>query len=886
MDWHTMSISEVMESLKTSFKGLSNREVIERIKEYGYNELAEKKKSPLLLFIKQFLNFLILILIISALVAGFLGEVIDAAAIILIVLVMGIAGFVQEFRAEKAIEALKSLSAPHAVVIREGRKITVPARELVPGDILVLKEGDRVPADARLIETYELLVDESPLTGESIPVRKDHDIILGRDTPLPERRNMVFSGTHVISGKALAVVVATGMSTFLGSIAESLGEIEEKRTLLEEDLDKLGKKLGIVILGISGIVFMTSVFLSGYSFIDALLLAIALAVAAIPEGLPAVATSVLAIGAHRMAKKNVLVRELGAIETLGACDVIASDKTGTITKGEMTVREVFIGGKVLEVGGSGYEPRGPVQGINDPYLGPLLKKVAEYLVRHIKEDVELIQKNGKWFISGSPTEGAALVFAVKVLGLEQLDKVRRDLVKIYPFDRFRKRKTTVHLEDGRYLVVSSGAPEMLLEISSRVDTGKGVEELTPDQRGKIIRHIDAMASRGFRTYAVAYKVTEKGELPATPEEVEKDLIFTLVFGIIDPPREGVREAVEEVSKAGIKVIMITGDHKLTAMAVGRMIGLEFSEDMVIEGKDLDKLSDEEFEDICEKIVIYARVTPQHKRRIVQALRKKGHVVAMTGDGVNDAPALKEADIGVAMGIRGTDVAKEVSKLVIRDDNFVSIVEAVREGRIIYENLKKPINYLLPANIGEVTTIFLTQLAGLPPPLTAPQLLWVNVTTDALPAISLSAEPPEPDIMKRPPRRRKSSFITNRKLLYYTIIGSVIGIVNVLIFSRTLNLLGIAEARTLVFAAMAFSEFGRALAARSESRHFWSLPFNKWLLPALLASVALQLIAIYVPGFNEFFSAVPLPADVLGLAMLTALPVLLIDEARKSLRISL
>jgi len=879
-----MSVDEVLRKLRTSERGLSEDEARKRLRVYGPNELISRKKSPLVIFIKQFTNFLVLILIISAVIAWFLGEVVDAAAILLIVLIMGVAGFLQEFRAEKAVEALKRMATPYAKVVRDGEVKEVPAHEVVPGDIIVISEGDRVPADARLIRAEDLLVDESPLTGESEPVRKNPDIVLDPDTPIPDRVNMLFMGTHAISGKALAVVVATGMRSELGKIAESLSKVEERKTLLEEELDKLGRKLGIIILAISAFVFASSIYVTHMSPINALILAIALAVAAIPEGLPAVATSVLAIGAYRMSKKNAIVRELGAIETLGACDVIASDKTGTITKGEMTVKLAWCGGKEYIVEGTGYEPSGRVIPKSSDGLSPKLKELAEMLVKHIRGDVDIIHEGNSWRVRGSPTEGAALVFAMKVLGSETVNKIKRKLVKTYPFDRFRKRKTTVHAVNGAYLVISSGAPEMLLDICSSVATEGGVKSLTPELRKSILDYIASIAGNGYRTYGVAYRVMSE-KPPDDVRFVEREMVFVAVLGIIDPPREGVREAVEEVKKAGIRVIMITGDHRLTAKAIAEMIGLDVSgEGSVIDGKELDSMSDEELKEIVDNVAVFARVTPEHKRRIVNALRAKGHVVAMTGDGVNDAPALKEADIGIAMGIRGTDVAKEVAKLILKDDNFVTIVEAVKEGRVIYENLKKPINYLLPANIGEVATIFMAELAGLPPPLDAPQLLWINVTTDSLPALALSVEPAEPDIMLRPPRRRRSSFITNRKITYFTLLGATIGAVNLILFSYALGNIGLAEARTLVFTAIAFSEFGRALSSRSETKHFWFRPFNKWLLPALLASVGLQLFAVYTPGVRELFTAVPLPPWLLTAALLTAVPVLLIDEVRKTLKI--
>ncbi|MCD6324425.1 MAG: cation-transporting P-type ATPase, partial [Desulfurococcales archaeon] len=782
-----------------------------------------------------------------------------------------------------AIEALKKMTSPKAKVIRSGKLEVVDAENVVPGDIIVLSEGDRIPADARVIEAKNLQVDESPLTGESVPVPKDPDAVLPENTPPTQMSNMIFMGTHVVAGKGKAVVVRTGMSTEMGKIAKSLAEIKEEKTILERDLDKLGKKLGLVVLAISGVIFVTSITLERLGVIDSFILAVALAVAAVPESLPAVATTILALGAYRMAKRNAVVRELGAIESLGACDVIATDKTGTVTKGEMMVKKAWIAGFEVSVSGSGYDPAGEVSG--EGVSWDSLENLSKYLLAHVSEDVSLEKEEGRWIVRGSPTEGAALVFALKVL--RGRERARLRTVKVYPFDRFRKRKTTIHeLGDDELLAVSSGAPELLLEVSTHYLLKGSVKPLSDEVRKEILGVIERYASQGFRTYGIACKKMPAGRLPEDPRDVEVDLVFIGVLGIIDPPREGVKEAIEEIRRAGVRVIMITGDHKLTAEAVAKMIGLIGDGGKVVEGKDLDGLSDEDFRKLVEEVSVYARVTPEHKRRIVEALKANGHVVAMTGDGVNDAPALKEADIGVAMGVRGTDVAKEVAKLVLKDDNFVTIVEAVKEGRVIYENLKKPINYLLPANIGEVTTILFAQLADLPTSLTAPQLLWINITTDSLPALALSAEPPEPDLMRKPPRGKKSSFITNRKLLYFTLLGATIGLVNLGLFIPSLKWLGVSGARTVVFAALAFSEFGRALASRSETLHFWWRPFNRWLPLALFASAVIQLAAIYLPFLNTFFDAVPLPPSFLILSLTTAIPLLLIDEVRKTAKIKL
>ncbi len=883
-NWHSMSLEEVLSALRAGPEGLSEKDAKARLEEYGRNLVEGRGRNPLKLFLRQFTNFLILLLLSAAAIAGLLGEVIDAEAIFFTVLLMGVAGFVQEFRAERAIEALKRMTAPRAKVVRGGRIKEVDASELVPGDIVIVSPGDRVPADMRLIEASDLQVDESPLTGESMPVEKEADVALPKETPLPSRTNMLFMGTYVVKGEGVGVVVATGLSTEMGKIAKSLRSIKERRSLLEEDLDRLGRKLGAVVLGVSAVVFIASVTLEKMSLIDSLILSVALAVAAVPESLPAVATTILALGAYRMAKRNAVVRELGAIEALGACDVVASDKTGTITKGEMTIRKFWIAGVEGEVTGVGYAPEGEIA-LKGDLKKEILETLSDYIITHVGKDARLIREDGGWKVKGSPTEGSALVFAYKVVGVGRNPEYLT--VKVYPFDRFRKRKTTVHKYLDRYLVISSGAPEYLLMISSKVMINDRVLDLDDDLKASILNKMEEFASRGFRTYAIAYKeLPGNVTLPSSPESLERDLTFIALFGIIDPPREGVKEALEMLRKAGVRAVMITGDHRLTAEAIGRMIGLLREGDVILEGADLDRMSDDELLNAIDRAVIYARVTPEHKRRIVHLLKSKGHIVAMTGDGVNDAPALKEADIGIAMGIRGTDVAKEVSKLVLKDDNFVTIVEAVREGRVIYENLKKPVNYLLPANIGEVTTILFAQLAELPVPLNAPQLLWVNITTDSLPALALSAEPPEPGLMERPPRGKSSTFITNRKLAYFTLLGTLIGLVNLGLFIPALDNIGLYGARTLVFAAIAFSEFGRALASRSEELHFWWSPFNRWLLPALALSAAIQLLAIYLPFLSTLFDTVPLNPIYILLSLLTAVPVILVDEIRKSLHIKL
>jgi len=879
--WHSLTVEEVLQKVGSRLSGLTSSEVEERLRKFGRNELVAKKKSPLEMFVKQFANFLIGILLAATVISLILGEVIDATAILIIVLIMAIMGFVQEYRAERTLEALKKLAAPTCKVLRDGEEKVIEASEVVPGDILLLSEGDRIAADARVVESIDLETDEAPLTGESTPVAKLANITLPPDAIVGDRKNMVFMGTYVVRGKGKAVVVATGMNTEFGKITKMVVEAEEEKTPLEVELDEFGKRIGTIILGICAIVFVMTLYAEHTDVLDALMLAVALGVAAVPEGLPAIATAILAVGARRMAAKNALVRKLAAVEGLGACNVICSDKTGTITKAEMTVKVIKMLNTTYDVTGSGFEPKGEIKLVEGVGNEADVRFLLDLLAIHTSPDVKLVRESGQWRIRGSPTEGAALVLAYKGLGEEgvksAIEKYR--LVKTFPFDRFRKRKTTIHEYGGRYLAISSGAPEILLEISSSVRLSGSDMRMSVDIKKRITDYITELASNGYRTFGVAYRFIDY--IPESSEDVERDLTFLTVLGIIDPPREGVKEAIESCRRAGIKVVMVTGDHKLTAIAVARMIGLDASEENVLEGRQLDAMGDEEFTKIVDRISVYARVTPEHKAKIVKALKSKGYRVAMTGDGVNDAPALKMADIGVAMGIKGTEVAKEASQLVLLDDNFVTIVEAVKEGRVIFENLKKPINYLLTCNLGEVASVFGAELIGLPPILRPIHLLWINVTTDALPAIALGFEPPEPGLLERPPRSAKERFITNRKLIYYIVMGTLLGGMVITLFRATLPY-GLAFAQTVAFTTLVLSEFGRAIVSRSENLNIWRIPGNKWLIPALLASLALQLVVLYTP-VNIAFGAVPLPPETFLYMAVVPLVIIVVDEVRKLLK---
>jgi len=864
-----LKIEEVLERLGAGPEGLSEAEARRRLEEYGPNELRERRVNPLLMFLRQFANFLVYILLAATLLSILLGEYVDAALILSIVVLMGFAGFLQEYKAEEAIRALKEMVAPQAKVVRDGRVRVIHARELVPGDVVLLEEGDRVPADIRLLEAEELEVDESPLTGESVPVEKSHLTVLPPQTPIYERSNMVYAGTYVVRGRGRGVVVATGMNTELGKIAASLEEVESERTLLERELDRFGKWIGWLLLALSAVVFVLAV-MTGEEVLAAALTAAALAVAAVPEGLPAIATTVLAIGALRMAKANAIVRKLAAIETLGACNVICSDKTGTITRGEMRVRRVFVDGEDIEVGPE-------LKSSGDVLSGSGMDKLVSMCALYSDARVEKV--DGRLVIKGSPTETALRELALRA-GIGEADE-KYPRLRTLPFDRRRKRKSTLHaLPDNRVLVLTFGAPELLLERCRWIEVRGDVRPLDPGVREKVIRLIDTYASQGLRTLAAAYRVGDRSLLEADVDEVERDLVLLAVLGISDPPREGVRGAVELAKRAGIRVIMVTGDHEKTARAIAKEVGIDAS--AAVNGVQLDRMSDEELEDALERVSVFARVTPEHKLRIVRALKRRGYVVAMTGDGVNDAPALKAADVGVAMGIRGTDVAKEVADLVLADDNFVTIVEAVRQGRIIFENVKKPIDYLLTCNFGEVFAVMAAELLNLPLLLTPAQILWINLVTDALPALGLGLEPEEPGIMERPPRGRGEGLISMKRVLAYIGVGALTASLTLYMYLTALPL-GVVRARTMAFTLFSVGEIIRALAFRSERLPFFKIGLfsNKFLLLSLAASIALSLAAMYTPLYN-LFGLTPLTLSELSLALLYSVIPMIVIEAGKLL----
>ena len=874
MKWHTLQVEEVLRLLQTSLKGLSSEEAQKRLQKFGLNELKkEKRKSAIRLFLEQFANVLIIILLIATVLSMAIGEVYDAIVIIAIVIACAVLGFFEEHRAEKALEALKKMAAPTATVLRDGREVQVQAREVVPGDIILLYTGDKVPADARLIEAINLKTDESPLTGESTPVNKDVEP-LPEDTPVSDRRNMVFAGTVIVYGRGRAVVTSTGMNTEFGKIAKMVQAVEEEETPLEKRMAHVGKWLGILSVAVCLFVAVFGI-IRGRGILDMILWGVSLAVAAVPEALPAVVTGALAVGMYRMARENAIVRRLPAVETLGCTSVICSDKTGTMTKGEMTVKEIYVNGKTVKVTGVGYEPKGDFI-LEGKKLEPAKEKEIYMLLKaaSLCNDAKLEKAGGRWTIKGDPTEGALIVAAAKAGLLKEEVEKEEPRINEIPFSSERKRMTTIHeLPDGSKIAYMKGAPEIVLEKCTKIQMNGKVHKLTDEIRKQILAVNEAMAARALRNLGFAYKKLPKS-VTSLSEDEEQDFVFLGIMGMIDPPREEVKEAIRICRKAGIKVVMVTGDHKLTAVAVARELNLigenEDAEAKVLTGAELDKLSDEEFERIVEDVIIYARVSPEHKVRIVKALKAKGRIVAMTGDGVNDAPALKMADIGVAMGITGTEVTKEASDMVLADDNFATIVRAVKEGREIYDNIKKYLTYLLQCNIAEILIMFIAMMAmpdpmfkvsgSLVPPaiaLTTIQILWVNLTTDGLPAIALGVDPGDPDLMERKPRDPNESVFTRSVKVYLTAVPILITVLLVgsyFYYKPWMSVDRLIEARTQLFLTMVLIELTIALTCRSLRYPVFKVGVfkNKFLWIAIICSLALQFIVLYIPAAHSLF----------------------------------
>jgi len=887
-------------------RGLSREEAQRRQGIYGLNKLAEAPGvSFWQLLIGQFTNFLVLLLIGSALVSVLIGEFVDSAAIMTIVIINAILGVLQEWRAEQSLQALQRMAAPNAVVIRDGHQDTIPSEDLVPGDLVVLSAGNNVPADMRLIESVNLRIQEASLTGESSPVGKNASVVLDGDMPLGDRTNSAFMGTLVTYGRGKGIVTATGMYTQFGLIAQMLSEVHTEETPLQRRLAELGRVLGTGALAVCGIIFLIGVIrdtelglalsqgLSSYftvhqnQLIELFMIAISLAIAAVPEGLPAVVTIVLALGMQRMVRRHALLRRLPAVETLGTATVICSDKTGTLTKNEMTVTQVWVDGKLYHVTGRGYAPEGEFklgdEAIDPTSIPPLWCLLEGALLCNDARLERIESENGEgkesWRMVGDPTEGALVVLAGKAgLWREDLEREQPRVAEL-PFDSARKRMTTIHAtntDDAPFRAYVKGAPDILLELCSHIQNHGEVIPLSESMREQIMEANDSMASQALRVLAIACRPLQSAETEGLDWAQQRNLIFVGLTGMIDPPRPEVRAAVDTSRQAGIKAVMITGDHKDTAVAIAKELDLLTSGHVALTGPELDDLSDEELAGLVDKVDVYARVSPEHKVRIVNGLKEIGYVVAMTGDGVNDAPALKRADIGIAMGITGTDVAKGTADMILLDDNFASIVSAIEEGRIIYSNIRKFVYYLLSCNVAEILIIFLAMLAGLPLPLRPIHLLWLNLVTDGLPALALGLEAGEPDIMKRPPRPPREPII-NREMIWNTVVqGVAITATTLGAFLLGLRLYpgSLVAAQTMAFITLVLSELWRAYTSRSERYPLLKLGLssNPHMLWATLSSFVLLLLVVYVPLLEPIFYTANLPLrDWLLMLPLTLVP---------------
>ncbi|MCX8160524.1 MAG: calcium-translocating P-type ATPase, SERCA-type [Candidatus Saccharicenans sp.] len=874
-----MTPEEIASSYDSDLKrGLASEQAAVYLEKYGPNQLQEAPaRSPLAVFLDQFKSFLIWVLIGAAVVSGFLGEWVDALAIIAIVILNAVLGFVQEFRAEKSLAALKKMAAPMARVIRNGELKQIPAREIVPGDLLELEAGDHVAADARIVyHTTNFAVHEAALTGESTPVFKTGAVLEGEDIPLADRANMVYAGTSVSSGKARALVVTTGMSTELGQIARMIQEISLETTPLQRKLEQFGRWIVYLCFFLVGLIFLLE-WLRGGELVQVFLTAVSLAVAAIPEGLPAVVTIALALGVQRMVKRHALIRKLPSVETLGAATVICSDKTGTLTRNEMTVKMVYADGRLFTVSGTGYEPRGEFFLDDRPVKAEEFPGLLRTLVcGTLCNSARLAETQGRYRIVGDPTEGALLTLAGKAgLTLEELEKTE-PLVEEIPFDSERKMMTMLRKAGHGFVAYIKGAPDILLNNCAFIYEGGAERGLTPEDRQRLLQVNDSLARQALRVLGCAYR-----KFPSFPEKleaaaIEKELVFVGLVAMIDPPRPEVIRAIADCKKAGIKPVMITGDHKVTAVAIARELGMLEEGAMALSGEEFDSLKPEEYREQVEKIQVYARVSPEHKLRIVRAWKDRGEVVAMTGDGVNDAPAVKEADIGVAMGITGTDVTKEVSDMVVTDDNFASIVAAVEEGRAIYDNIKKFVHYLLSCNLAEIMVMFTASLIGWPVPLLPIQILWVNLVTDSFPALGLGFDPPDPEIMSRPPRKPGEPIIDRKRASLMAVQGIFMAACALVAFSYVLFVEheGIERARTAAFIVLSVSQLFHSFNCRSQMKSVFELGIfsNLKLVYAFLVSLSLQLSVVYVPSLQKIFKTQNLTLFDWGLVIvLSSLP---------------
>lgn len=891
-NWHQWSGEELLERFGvTREQGLTQDEAERRREQHGWNELSEGQRiSPWLLFLNQFKDFMMLVLMGATLISGILGEYLDAVTIIAIIVLNGVLGFVQEFRAERSLRALKELSAPHANVLRGGTVRHIPARELVPGDIVYVESGDRIPADIRWLVTHSLDVEESALTGESHPVGKHAGTLSEAEVPLGDQKNIGFMGTMITRGSGRGVVIRTGMDTEMGKIADLIQNTDTQETPLQRRLEQLGKILIYLALGLTVLVVLIGI-MHGQPAGAMFFAGVSLAVAAIPEGLPAIVTIALALGVQRMIKRKAIVRKLPSVETLGCASIICSDKTGTLTQNKMTVTRLWVEGRSLEVTGEGYEPVGnilekaqPVDLKKDQSLRRLLQVsslCANAVIYEADPDMRARKKakedspEAQWKLKGDPTEGALVVLASK-MGLSPATlgaTYQRE--QEFPFDSQRKMMSVVVGHQGGRIALVKGAPDMLLDKCSYILWEGHVVPFTGTLRGRVQEENEKMARSALRVLGLAYRDVKPRENVDSQECVESQLIFIGLAGMIDPPRREARDAISVCRRAGIKTVMITGDHRLTAEAIAADLGILPRGGVSMSGRELAGLSDDELDRVVDQTYVYSRVAPEHKLRIVKSLQRKGHVVAMTGDGVNDAPAIKAADIGIAMGITGTDVSKEASSLILSDDNFSSIVAAIEEGRNIYENIRKFIRYLLASNVGEILTMFFAMLAGLPLPLLPIQILWVNLVTDGLPAMALGVDQPEKDLMEHKPRGANENIFARRLGWKILSRGLLIGLCTLGAFWITLNVAPddpaqLAIAQSVAFVTLVMAQLIHVFDCRSSRSIFHrNILQNRYLVVAVLSSVLLLLGVMYIEALQPIFKTVPLGTREWALSLVAA-----------------
>jgi Ca2+-transporting ATPase len=875
LDWSLIDAGEACKRLNVKpSRGLSGLEALQRLKRCGENSLAEKEgHSAFAIFVDQFRDFMVIVLLAAAFISGLIGEYLDAIAIMIIILLNAVLGFIQEYRAERSLAALKKMTAPTAKVYREGKLIEIPAQKVVPGDIVALEAGDRICADMRLVEVNDLTINESALTGESLPVNKSVLPIKKSSSSLGDRLNMAFMGALVTGGRGRGVVVKTGKETEMGRIAHLIQESEDEETPLQKRLAQLGKILVSGCLLICALMVFLGI-IQGLPPYKMFMAGVSLAVAAIPEGLPAIVTIALAIGVQRMIKRKAIVRQLPAVETLGCATVICSDKTGTLTQNKMEVQKILSASKTYTVKQGGsllqasfFEDKGKLNLGQEKELQQILRIAVLCNNASLNKREQAIgflakKKKPEWGIAGDPTEGALLIAAARAGIWREKELEVRELIFEQPFSSERKMMTVVYRESKGCCAYSKGAPEVIIKRSRYILEDGKIKLLTAQRRSFLLREVEKMAAGALRNLAVAYR--ELSSFTAREKkDLERELIFVGVLGMLDPPRPEVFPAIERCRRAGMRVIMITGDHKITAVAIARQLKILPRDGKVITGEELEQMNERELRQHIEQCYVFARVNPEHKLRIVQALKEKGHVVAMTGDGVNDAPAVKKADIGIAMGISGTDVTKEAASLVLADDNFATIVAAVEEGRGIFENIRKFIRYLLGCNVGEILTMFLAILVGLPLPLRPIQILWVNLVTDGLPAIALGVDPVAEDIMEKPPRSPREGVFSRGLGQKILMRGIIIAVTTLFVFIRCLHQgEDLVFAQTMTFATLVITQLLFAFSCRNERKSIWQIPLltNPYLLCAVLSSLLMMIAAIYHPFLQEIFHTHPLNVE--------------------------